>query len=337
MKFNRRSVAFGAVCAGLLGGVRPTLAQAAAGNTRFAPMRSNFLMPPPELETIGNAHGDIAVSPTGNIYVSVQAGLLPGIQVYGPTGRYLRNVVNAPPDLHGFIIARAPDGRRYIFGVSRLDQSMVKINLEDGVVMKIPASAIPAQYKNPTADLKINLTGIAVSPSGDIFVSDGYGLDYIHRFSASGEYKTTFGGKGSPWNFNQCHKIAFDTRFRPARLICSDRRNNRLIHLDEDGKIIGVVAEGLRLPSAMAVYENELAVAELQGRVTILDRDGAVLEHLGANDNPDEIRTNKAAPSIWREGLFYAPHGLTYDTSGNLLVTEFNEWGRVTMIRRRRA
>ena len=31
-------------------------------------------------------------------------------------------------------------------------------------------------------------------PDGDIFVSDGYGQNRIHRFSASGEHKLTFGG-----------------------------------------------------------------------------------------------------------------------------------------------
>ena len=55
---------------------------------------------------------------------------------------------------------------------------------------------------------------------------------------------------------------------------------------------------------------------------------------LGANENVDEIRTNKAAPEIWRNGLFYAPHGIAYDTNGNLFVTEFNMFGRVTKARR---
>ena len=39
-------------------------------------------------------------------------------------------------------------------------------------------------------------------------------------------------------------------------------------------------------------------------------------------------------PEIWREGVFYAPHGITYDAAGNLLVSEFNQWGRVTRLTR---
>ena len=32
---------------------------------------------------------------------------------------------------------------------------------------------------------------------------------------------------------------------------------------------------------------------------------------------------------------FYAPHGITYDAAGNLLVTEWNRWGRVVRVEQR--
>lgn len=105
--------------------------------------------------------------------------------------------------------------------------------------------------------------------------------------------------------------------------------------MDLDGKVVGVFAENLRLPSALAVRGDELAVGELQGRVTLLDKGGRVIAHIGTNENVDEIRTNKAAPEIWKSDRFYAPHGVTYDAAGNLLVTEFNLWGRVIRVLRK--
>jgi hypothetical protein len=285
------------------------------------------------MATIGDSHGDIALTPKGEIYVSVQGGAHPGIQVYSAQGKYLRNVPGAPPDLHGFIIARAPDRQYYIYGVSRLAQQIVQMTLDGKNVLTIPASAIPDQYKKKEAQA-INLTGIAVAPNGDIYVTDGYGLDFIHRFDRRGHYIASFGGKGAPWNFNTCHKIAIDTRFAPVRLLCTDRRNNRLVHMDLEGHVLGTFAENLRLPSALAIHGDELAVAELSGRVTVLGRDGQVLATVGENNNAGEISTNKAAPEIWREGFFYAPHGITYDAAGNLLVCEFNQWGRVSRLTR---
>ena len=308
------------------------LMMAAAYAATFT-MDEKFLTPPRGMATIGDSHGAIAVSPVGEIYVSVQGGDRAGIQVYSAAGRYLRNVPGGPPDLHGFIIARAPNGTPNIYGVSRLAQKIVQLTLDGRVVLEIPASAIPDQYKKPEAQA-INLTGIVVAPGGDIYVSDGYGLDFIHRFDKTGRYLSSFGGKGAPWNFDQCHKIAIDTRFKPLRLLCTDRRHFRLVHMDLEGNVIGTYADGLRMPSALAIYKNELAVGELQGRIAILGLDGKVVSTIGTNENVDEIRTNKAPPDIWKADRFYAPHGITYDAAGNLLVTEFNQFGRVTRVKR---
>ena len=310
------------------------LAWTGAAAAQTFTITSRILTPPGGMATIGDSHGDIAVSPAGEIYVSVQGGNYSGIQIYGADGRYRRNLPGAPADLHGFIIARAPDGLPYIYGVSRLAQEVVQLGLDGRRVLTIAASAIPAAYKKDDKQA-INLTGIAVTAGGDIYVTDGYGLDFIHRFDKAGRYLATFGGKGAPWNFDQCHKIAVDPRFIPVRLLCTDRRHNRLVHMGLDGTVLGVVAENLRLPSALAVRGDELAVGELQGRVTLLDKNGAVIAHIGANENVDEIRTNKAPPQVWKSDRFYAPHGLTYDADGNLLVTEFNLWGRVSKVTRK--
>ena len=104
--------------------------------------------------------------------------------------------------------------------------------------------------------------------------------------------------------------------------------------MDLDGKILNVFGEGLRLPSAFSLRGNELAVAELEGRVTLLGKDGNVIVHIGQNDNADEVHVNTTPPSVWKEGLFYEPHGVTFDADGNLLVTEFNQYGRLTRVTR---
>ena len=110
-------------------------------------MDTKFFAPPSGMTTVGDSHGDVAVSPAGEIYVSVQGGDHTGIQVYSAQGRYLRNVPGAPPDLHGFIIAQAPDRQFYIYGISRLAQEIIQLKLDGSRVLTIPASAIPSQYK----------------------------------------------------------------------------------------------------------------------------------------------------------------------------------------------
>jgi hypothetical protein len=299
-------------------------------------MNSHYFTPPGDRAVPGDSHGDIAVSPKGEVYASVQGGPYAGIQVYSAKGRYLRNVPGAPTDLHGFIITKGLDGKTDIFGVSRLNQKIVEMSLDGKVLLSIPAAeVIPDAFKNhrPSAPAT-NLTGIAVAPNGDIYVVDGYGLSYIHRFDKNGKYITSFGGEQAPWNFDQAHKIAIDTRFSPVRLLVTDRRHRRLVAMDLDGKILSVFGEGMRLPSAFSVRGDELAVAELEGRVTILDKNNQVIAHIGQNDNAGEVHVNTTPPSVWKEGLFYEPHGLSFDADGNLLVTEFNQYGRITRVTR---
>ena len=302
-------------------------------------MDPNFLKPPAGMSTIGDSHGDIAVSPAGEIYVSVEGGPRPGIQVYGADGHYLRNVPNAPNDFHGFIITTVGNAKGSIFGARLMGQQILHLGLDGRLLLAIPATAIPDQYKtNKDGTPSLHLTGVAVAPNGDIYAVDGYGLDFIHRFDRSGRYLETFGGHSEPWNFNICHKIAIDSRFRPARLVCADREHGRLVQMDLHGRVLGVISTAPRSPSALAIYHNELAVAELGGRVTVLGLHGDVLGYIGTNSTLRQVKTNEISPHKWQPSLFYAPHGIAYDSHGNLLVTEWNKWGRVVrLIRDKRA
>ena len=53
-------------------------------------------------------------------------------------------------------------------------------------------------------------------------------------------------------------------------------------------------------------------------------------------DNPDQKQWAqfKLAPEFWRDGIFIAPHGVSFDKKGNLIVQDWNFAGRVTMLRR---
>ena len=168
-----------------------TVSSAAERSPTFTPDQK-FLTPPEGMATLGDAHGDIAVSPAGDIYVSIQGGDRPGLQVYSPQGRYLRNVPNAPNDLHGFIITAGLDGKPYIYGASLMGQEILQLTLDGKRVLTIPGTSIPDQYKTAKDRMfRVALTGVAVAPNGDIYVVDGYGRDFIHRFDKTGRYKNT--------------------------------------------------------------------------------------------------------------------------------------------------
>ncbi|MEM7386456.1 MAG: hypothetical protein AAF514_16060, partial [Verrucomicrobiota bacterium] len=77
-----------------------------------------------------------------------------------------------------------------------------------------------------------------------------------------------------------------------------------------------------------------VAVAELEGRVTILNRENLPIAFLG--DNPDRAQwaKNPVPISDWKEGVFTAPHGCCYDRAGNLYVMDWNRSGRISRLDR---
>src|SRR6186997_631488 len=290
---------------------------------------ADWLKLPEGRQQLGNMHGDIAVSSAGEVYVSVQDAAA-GLQVYAPDGKFLRNVPNAPSDFHGFVIKKEADGE-FLYGATLRGQTVVKMRLDGGIVMTIGSAQIPDQFKIRNArsnQLSLLLTGLDVAPNGDIYVTDGYASDYIHRFDKAGKYIASFGGKQAPYSFNTLHKLAIDTRFQPARIIACDRANNRVVHMSLDGEFLGVVAKDLLLPAAIVIDGDNAIVGELGGRVTVLDKGGAVVTRIGANTEQG-VGTNKLPPAQWREGFVLSPHGVALNAHGDLFVSEFNAFGRV--------
>jgi hypothetical protein len=296
---------------------------------------ADWLKLPAGRETLGPMHGDIAVSRAGDVYVSVETEGM-GVQVFAPDGRYLRSLDKAPADLHGFVIRDAGDGE-HIYGVSLRGQQFVKLTLDGKIALEVSRDAIPREYWTSnrfSTELGVLLSGMDVAPNGDLYVTDGYSSDYVHRFDARGNYLATFGGKAAPYGFNILHKLAMDTRFDPVRIIATDRLNNRVVHLSLDGEFLGVVNGDLLLPAAVTIDGDNVVVGELNGRVTILDKTGKVVTRLGANSD-EGIGTNRVPPERWRTGYVIAAHGVAANARGDVLVAEFSTFGRVHKFERR--
>ncbi len=278
---------------------------------------------------LGNQHGDVAVSSAGEVYVSIMDPKA-GVQVFSADGQYLRNVPGAPGDFHGFVIHKEADGE-FIYGARLGAGNILKLALDGKVVLDIPSTAIPDEFKNKGKDGKpvVRLTAMDVTPDGDLFVVDGYSSDFVHRFDKTGKYLKSFGGKTPPYGFSTLHKIAIDTRFTPARIIGTDRANGRVVHMSLEGEFLGVIVKDLMMPAAVAIHGDHAIIGEIKGRVTVLDKDGKIAAQFGANDKADEVGTNKTEPTKWRTGVVTAPHGVASDEKGNVYVSEYSVFGRI--------
>lgn len=281
----------------------------------------------PEQLSIGPTHGGVVVDKSGLIYVSSDGDK--GIFVFSADGKLVRTIAPEFAGIHGLCL-REENGTEFIYAAHLRGAQAVKLTLEGKAVLTLP---YPKEANAYPEGKGYKPTGVAVAPNGDIFVADGYGLSLIHKYDSTGKHLKTFAGKGKEdGKFQTCHGIALDNRSGTPLLLVCDRENRRLQHLDLEGNFVGVITTGLRRPCAVSIHGENVAVAELEGRVAILDGTNQVVSVLG--DNPDQAQWAKfdVPPDWWKAGIFTAPHGLSYDATGNLYVQDWNKTGRLTKL-----
>jgi hypothetical protein len=190
---------------------------------------------------------------------------------------------------------------------------------------------LPSPYDD---DRKYSPTAVAVDPTGNIWVADGYGQSLVHRYTADGVLELTVDGFATP------HSIAV---VGDALIVC-DRANGRLQEYSLDGVFRRTLAEGVVVtPTDLVAAGIELVLTDFTAaRVTVLTRDGELVEHLGAGSRtPDEDGWPNARaangdivrPPL-RSGVLNSPHTLAADSDGNVYVAEWLIGGRVTKLRR---
>jgi hypothetical protein len=183
---------------------------------------------------------------------------------------------------------------------------------------------------------------VVADETEDIWVADGYGQDNVHRFDADGTHLQTLTGEEGAGRFATPHGLLIDRRRGEAELYVSDRANARIQVYDLEGRFLRVVGEGILVtPTDMVIVDDTLALTDFtQARVTILDADDQLVEHIGANaevrerdgwPNARDADGNLVRPPL-EAGKFNSPHTLAADAEGNLYVTEWLIGGRVTTL-----
>ncbi len=291
---------------------------------------------------LGSTHGGVVVDAQNRIYFSTDGD--DSIIVFDQDGKYIRSMGKEwKPDkdgngTHDMQLIREGN-QEFIYLVSLFRHEFAKITLEGKPVW---VKGFPEQSGIYKSKDEFKPTGITAAPNGDFYVTDGYGANYIHRYNAKGEYLNSWGGKSGKdkedGKFSTPHKIIIDHRGSEPLVLVTDRANHRLQWFTLAGKHVktvdGTENDFLRLPSVLNIRGNDVAIGDLQGRVTILDKDNKLVTHLGDSGDPKKRGTNKIPPEQWVDGQFIAPHGLSWDRKGNLYVSEWMLAGRVVKLRR---
>ena len=224
----------------------------------------------------------VAVDSNDRVYVFQRLG--PPVLVFGPDGQFL----SAWPRRDGLLedahhIYIGPDDGVYL--ADRDAHQVLKCTTEGEVLMALGnryRAALQAPFNHPS--------DIAVGPSGDIYISDGYGNSCVHRFTATGEYVGSFGSPGSgPGEFRVPHSIRVAN---DGRIYVCDRENHRVQVFNGDGSFLEQWTD-FKSPMGVHIDNNEMVyVTDQVPRLSILTLDGELVARGRTFENGHNVYTN---------------------------------------------
>jgi DNA-binding beta-propeller fold protein YncE len=278
---------------------------------------------------------DVATDSTDRVYVLTRQ--VAQVLVYEPDGAYVDAWGLGVLSAHPHAITIGPGDEVYI--VDELRHSVEQYTTTGALVRRIGPYEQPSDTgADPTIpDIYHRIatiargagpynrpTKVAIAPTGDLYVSDGYANASVHRFAPDGTLLATWGEPGTgPGQFHLVHSLAVTP---DGRVLVCDRENDRIQVFSPDG---GYLTEwtDMHRPAGIALRGDRLYVTELAwrpgfrswrngvvegdhpGRLTIRDLDGRVLETIGGTD--------PLGP-----GGLTAPHGVCVDSRGDIYVAE---------------
>ncbi len=182
---------------------------------------------PPDVKW--DAVSGVAVDRDDHVYVFTRAE--PPIQVYDADGKYLRGFGKG-------VVGKAHqirlDSEGNVWAADIGYHQIHKFTADGKHLMSLGTKDRPGDDET-----HFNMpTDVAVTPAGDIFVSDGYGNARVVQFDKAGRFVKQWGELGSkPGQFSLPHAIVLDSK---GRLFVADRNNARVQVFDQKGKLLDV-------------------------------------------------------------------------------------------------
>ncbi len=283
----------------------------------------------PENVVLGNTHGNVVVDARGRIYFNTDSEH--AIVVVEPDGTFVRSFGKEwAGGLHGMALVR--EGEQEFLYIAHLGRHCsAKLTLDGEVLWTVGWPEASGLY---ASEGEFNPTAIAVRPDGGFYVADGYGKGWVHEYGPDRTWRRAFGGRGTePGRFQTPHGMLLDTAGEKPLLVVADRENHRLQRFLLSGELFDVIEAELRRPCSLARRGDLYAVADLTGRVTLIDAvKGTLAAHLAEQPDPAKRAQNGIPRTDWRPGELLSPHGVAFGLDGAVYVEDWNHLGRVSRL-----
>ncbi len=273
----------------------------------------------PKTATWGPMVG-VTVDAKDNIYLYTRG--TPPVQVYRPDGKYVRgwggDVLKSAHFIH-----IDPKGNIW---APDLDTHTIRKFSPDGKLLM----TLGTEGESGCDEKHFWLpTDVAVSPAGDIFVSDGYGNSRVVHFDADGKFVKAWGKLGvAPGEFSIAHAIELDHR---GRLYVCDRNNARVQVFDQTGKFLSAWRD-LMVPWGIHITpKDEIWVCgsspmrwPKKGGFGGPPKDQLVMR-FDPTGRVHQMWTFPMCPEDKVEpGALHTVHGIAVDSKGNLYLGDVN-------------
>ena len=238
------------------------------------------------------------------------------ILVYDKAGNLLETWGTTYPGAHGLAIVNE-GGEDFLYITDHDRHQVFKTTMSGKEVMVLDFPKETGYYES--AD-QYKPTDVAPIRSGDFFVCDGYGQNWVIKYDHPGQLIKAFGGKEI---FNTPHGALVDYR-NPDNpvLIVTSRGEACLERFTLDGAHIDIIDLPGAQPCNIYPKGDYLFVPHLNGFFSVLDKDNKVVSNPGGN--APEYIDGKLQELKQATDTFIHPHSILVDDEDSVYVPQWN-------------
>lgn len=275
---------------------------------------------------VKNCH-EMVQAPDGRLFLLTDH-TANNVVVYDPSGEVLGTWGSEYPGAHGLTLSRE-GGEAFLWITDESTGAVVKHALDGRVVQRLD---LPMESGYYAAAAEYKPTETTVSPDGKVFVADGYGKSYVHRYGADGAYELSFAGSGTgPAHLDCAHGVTIDTRTPEPTLLVTSRSEQAFKRYSLDGKLLATYpTPGMWICRPVIHGDHTyfaVIVTEIwhgyDGHVAVFDADMRLVSAPGSVNEPIRYDGDALVAPKSDTLTFMNPHDVCVDADDNLYVPQW--------------